>query len=121
MSRLSAEEQWLIEQDLSEGRVTHCPTGASAFAVEYRWCGEARTLVPVDGNGMNWRGGASFNAHRNARDKRVWDRRGKVKQMMLDGVHAKEIAHRLQTPISTIYQDAQRLGLSFVDMEKGVA
>jgi hypothetical protein len=121
MSRLSAEEQRLIEQALAEGRVTHCPTGASAFAVEYRWCDKARTLVPVDGNGMNWRGGASFNAHRNARDKRVWERRGKVKQMMLEGVHAKEIAGRLKVPLGTIYDDARRLGRSFRDVAEGVA
>lgn len=121
MSRLSAEEQRLIEAALAEGRVTRCRTGASAFAVEYLWCDRARTLVPVDGKGLGWRGGASFRAHMTARDRRVWDRRGKVKALMLAGRSGRDIATALGVPIHTIYSDAAQLGLRFGDLAAGVS
>jgi hypothetical protein len=57
---MTPQERALIDEAIAAGRVTKCPTGAMATAVQYRWenSGDRKDclgkLVEVGGNTQSW-------------------------------------------------------------------
>ena len=114
-SPLSDDERRLIDEAVTAGRVTRCPTGAMATAVEWVWepgkDREGGKLVQVGGAGRSWREQKAAGVSRHVeqmqgeRDKRL----KAMVPLLLAGLRRREIAERFRINQSTVICDVRDL------------
>lgn len=117
MDEISPETRQLIDEAISEGRVTIIPAGVTSYNEEMRWNGEKNKLEFVDKEAARQRAKGSatgiFGRRRGAApDPVVAARRVRISDLIQSGKSSAEIAQMVGVPVSTVYQDARKLGLS---------
>jgi DNA-binding CsgD family transcriptional regulator len=117
-SPLSDDERRLIDEAVTAGRVTRCPTGAMATAVEYQWIPakslrehSVGQLVQVGGPGRSWK--AQREARVSKRIAQMQDakekRRNAMVPLLLAGARRQEIAERFSVDERTVRCDVRDL------------
>jgi hypothetical protein len=115
-SPLSAEMRRLIDEAVTAGRVTRCPTGAMATAVEWVWepgkgDREGGKLVQVGGPGRSWKAQRATKISKliermqDAKEKR----RNAMVPLLLAGARRQEIAERFSVDERTVRCDVRDL------------
>jgi DNA-binding CsgD family transcriptional regulator len=123
-SPLSADDRRLIDEAVTAGRVTRCPTGAMATAVEWVWQPnpvEGGRLVQVGGPDLHWKARKrnSEAVQSNARTQAARNnaavlakaerRRALVLPMLLRGDRTNQIARELGLDIKTVRNDGHAM------------
>lgn len=126
MGDISPETRRLIDEAVADSRVTVIPQGVTSQSDEIRWNGETNKLEFVDKEAARQRAKGStagiWGKRRGpAPDPKVAARRAKIADLIQSGKTGPEIASLVGVSVSTVYQDAMKLGMSIVRASRSPA
>lgn len=116
---ITPEERKMIDAALKRGvKVKRIPPGVSSYQMQWdEEKGGLRYVDPEQAAAMRSTTWMNGNRKQRRLSPEVAERRIKVRDKMDAGKTAREISTDLGVPISTIYQDAQKIGRKFSEVE----